>query len=188
MVERERPAVQSIVSGMSLTTARLIERLRQGQVGDTVSDEELTELCGRNTRPDGDGYNNLLSAIRYVTRNHGVVWERQVGENYLKALDSTERLSLVERRRKHVHRTSRRAGLELPSPNADDLTYEQRSEVLVKDAMLRCMIVGSSAKLQQRLSERPEVVGDTVESALNRLLPRHRQEENEVESEEEEGA
>lgn len=161
---------QTLFSGVSITTAKLIERLQEGDVGDTVTDDELTEYCGRDTRPNGDGYSNLLSAIRYVTHHHDIVWDRQVGEGYLKALNSSERLSLTERRRKHIHGTSRRAGLELPSPTADDLTDEERSAVLVKDAQLKFLIVGSSTKLQRRLSENPEVVGETAQAALDRLM------------------
>ncbi len=111
----EQVQVQRIpaVPGMALATEKLIERLKAGRVGEVVTDEELTRVAGKNTRPNGDGYANLQSAIGYVSRRHQVVWSRQRGACAIKCLSADEIVTAGESDLETVHRRSKRAVLRL---------------------------------------------------------------------------
>lgn len=94
-----------ITPGMSLATIKLIDLLKSGAT--TLTDAQLTEACGKDTRPGGNGYGSLSSAIRHCRKNHNVVWERVRMGGAIKRLDSIEAVQSVDRDRKHVNRKSK---------------------------------------------------------------------------------
>jgi hypothetical protein len=98
----------------SVFTNSLIEKLQVAEIGDIITDEELTKICGKDTRPNQSGYGNLKSAIDYVLRNNGKVFERIRDANAIKCLQDKEKivsidndLGLVNKRAKKLVRKTK---------------------------------------------------------------------------------
>lgn len=71
-------------------TLVLIDMLKDGKVGDTLTAAALAERCLKNVKPGEAGYSNLQSAIRYVKKHHSVCWQWLKGEAKVKCLAATE--------------------------------------------------------------------------------------------------
>lgn len=139
--------------GYAPETGILIERLSTGNPGDIVTDEELSRMIGRDTRPDGDGYTYLLSAIRYVCRNHGVVWSRRRGEHLLVCQDSAGALTLAQSGVQHIRRAAIRSLDVLATVKHNELTAEQRvahRATLLQIGAIRTFSRGSTYRQLQR--------------------------------------
>lgn len=77
-----------VPAGHSVTTGKLIELLQKpSEIGDTISDEQLTAACGKDTRPGGNGYGHLHTAINYVLKHNQLVWQRVRGAEAIQRLD-----------------------------------------------------------------------------------------------------
>ena len=68
MVDIEKKDVYPFESGLSPVTSKLIDLLKKGQIGDILTDEEMTSHCGKDTRPNYKGYGNLQTAIKRVRK------------------------------------------------------------------------------------------------------------------------
>ena len=77
-------------------TMDLIEALKGGQVGDELTDKELTRICGVSCRPGEKGYGYLETAKRRVRFDHGIVWERIRGANLIRCLNASEIIGTTE--------------------------------------------------------------------------------------------
>lgn len=101
--------------GISPVTSKIVDKLKTGTIGDVVTDEELKAICGRDTRPQGNGYGNLATALKMLERNHDKVWMRVKGAYCLKCCDSQEIAvacdSDIQRVRRRTKRTNRRGML-----------------------------------------------------------------------------
>ena len=85
-MQTESVKATAVQQGMRLATAKLIEVLSAGKVGDVLTDEQLYTICERKTMPVGNGYVNLQSAIRHVLKNYGLVWRRVATAGCIKCL------------------------------------------------------------------------------------------------------
>jgi hypothetical protein len=120
--------------GISLPTAKLIEKIKDGKPGDVLSDADLTAACGRPTEPEGSGYANLMSAISYVRRMHGVVWERVRAERCIKCLNPKEILSTADASAGKIRRESMKSVQKLRTIVLDNLEESERPAVLSRMA------------------------------------------------------
>lgn len=92
-----------IRTNMLRETLMLIEVLRVGEVGDTITDDQLFNYCGKRCGSHEEGCGNLQSAIRYVEREFHLLWKRVRKGGYIKCLDPSEAVA-------HVSSTIRRCG------------------------------------------------------------------------------
>ena len=135
---------QRVYPALALATSRLIERLKGGEPGDTVTDEELTAIVGNDTAPSGKAYKNLQSAVRWVRRD-GVVWSRVRGEGVLKCLQHRERTDVSE---SYVQRSGRAAKTALQVARAT------RVAELSSDEAKRHTAIVARAAMQAAAGER----------------------------------
>lgn len=142
------------VPGMRLETTKLIAKLKEGQVGDVLSDEQLTTLCGKDTSVMGDGYCYLGSAMRHVLNNFRVVWERIKGAGVIKCLSWSEVETSADGDRKSIHRRSRRAVTKLKTVDLSDVPEDGRPNFLTKAAQLGTLAAMSSTGMQKKLEAR----------------------------------
>jgi hypothetical protein len=116
-----------VPAGHSVTTAKLIERLTQpSKIGDLLTDEELMAFCGKDTRPDGNGYRNLASAIKYVRKHDGIVWERVRDAEAIKRLVPDEIISTAEAASSRIRRTATAAAEKVKTVPLDSVAPEER--------------------------------------------------------------
>lgn len=144
------------VPAMRLATSKLIDALKGGSPSDTLTDEQLKELCGKDCSVDGDGYAYLGSAIRHVLRNHGVVWKRIVGAGLIKCLDTGEIVEVAKGARRHTYKHEKRTLCKL-AVAADGATEQQRPEVMLQLAQHGTLAHMSSSGMTKKLEAR-EVV------------------------------
>lgn len=110
-----------VISGMTLFTSKLIEQLRSGPVGKTLTLSELSAACGRDVNVGEPGYGNLQSAIRHVVRNYGFVWKLVRSAGMIKCLDAGEVLADGKGDLESIGRRSRKAMRKLQTVKETDL-------------------------------------------------------------------
>ena len=144
----------SIPAAMSLFTSQIIDVLvaKEGPGAETT-DEVTTEACGRDTRVGGDGYNYLLSAIRWCRRNRRVNWERIRGANRLRCLNAYDTLESVKRDRRIIGKKARVGIQKLGNVSADELSPEDRPKFNVEAAQLGMLALAAAEKTTKRLTE-----------------------------------
>jgi len=164
-VEVERIAVPH---GLSVTTAKLIEKMKGGKPGDTLTDDELTEACGKNTKVTGDGYSNLQTAIRYCVNNHGIFWQRITGAWMLKCLTASETLMTGSSQLKRISRRARRTVKQLRTINVAELPNGEapKFNTLVAQCTSLAMFASTDAtkKLEARGLTQPIDMGKLLEA------------------------
>jgi len=145
------------VPGMHVCTSQLIERLKDGSPGCVLTDEDLSEICGKDTSVGCDGYGYLTSAIGYVLRRYGVVWKRIRGASAIKCLDAEEIVTSSEGDRKHVHRIGKRAVLRLGTVDINQLPESARKAHTLQFAQMATVVGWSSKNTQKKLEVREKV-------------------------------
>ncbi len=158
-LESEELSKYPHITGIAPQTVKLIERFKDLNPGDTVTDSEMTALIGRNTRDHGvgGGAGNLDSATRYVERHHGRIVRRIKGAGIVKCLNASEVVNVVERRREHIGRTSRRAGRELSHVDTAKLEPAEKTKALVLRAQIGMLSSFASANTQKRLADNTDL-------------------------------
>jgi AraC-like DNA-binding protein len=145
------------IPNMHVCTAQLIDCLKDGQVGDVLTDEDLTRICGKSTKVDGDGYGYLNSAIRYVLKQHGIVWKRDRGANAIKCLNADEIIQSSEQDRKHIHRVGKRTVRRLGTVDIERLPVSTRKAHTLQLAQMATVVGMSSKNTQKKLEVREKV-------------------------------
>jgi hypothetical protein len=153
-MQTESVKATAVQQGMRLATAKLIEALKDGKVGDVLTDEEMFAICERKTMPGGNGYVNLQSAIRHVEKNYGLVWRRVATAGCIKCLDGVERCGVLASNRRHIGKVSRRALVVGRSIQVDELPESERTEALVQVAQLQAVEHFSRTETTKRLVAR----------------------------------
>jgi hypothetical protein len=123
-----------VVPTMMLPTSKLIGTLRDGPIGATRTDEELSRIAERDTRVGGNGYGYLQSAIRHVLRHHQLVWKRIPGAGAIRCLGGSETITYARSRTKGIARSARRTVQQLRAVERD-VAPETQSEYLVTMAV-----------------------------------------------------
>lgn len=125
MNEVQKSDAYPFMHGICPATSKIIDKLKNGEVGDIVTDEELKDICGKDTKPHGNGYGNLGTALRILERKHDKVWLRVKGANCLKCCNSTEIADVcdndIQRVRRRTNRTNNRIVLvDISQLSSDD--------------------------------------------------------------------
>lgn len=153
-MQTESVKATAVQQGMGLETAKLIELLKGGKVGDVLTDEEMFAICERKTMPGGDGYGNLQSAIKHVETNYGLVWRRVKMTGSIKCYDDQEKYGVIGSMRRHIGKVSRRALVVGRSIQVDELPESERTEALVQVAQLKAIEQFSRTEMTKRLVAR----------------------------------
>ena len=122
------------IKGMSPVTAQLIQLLKDGKPGDTKADNEFPATLQIGVK--GKHYPNLLTAIRYLEREHGVVWQRVRKAKILKCLDAQERIGVGAQNIKHIRKTATRTVRVIASADFSTLTDSERTKANTQLAQL----------------------------------------------------
>lgn len=103
-------------------TSSLIDKLKDGKPGDTLTNAQLSTIAGANIE-EKTGY--LYSAIRYCTANHKVLWQRVRGQEKIVCLNDTEILAASKGDVKRVRKLASRGQRKLYIVDQSQLTEEQ---------------------------------------------------------------
>lgn len=145
--------LRHITPGMALPTVQLIERLKAGKPGDTLTDEQLEDACGHDTRPSGKGYTYLMSAIRHCRRNFGVNWQRIPRGDSIRCLVPGETVESVERIQRGQYKRSGVALQMLRNVNGE-VDDETKVKVNLAIAQFGFMRACASSDMTKRMAAR----------------------------------
>lgn len=132
----EKVKATAIMGEMSPESARLVEVLKDGIVGDVLTDERLTKICGKSTASGGSGYGNLQTAIKWVQNHKNLVWRRVRGGACIKCLGSSEIAGFVEKEIDNIRHKTKRTLSVSSKIKIDDIAESERSKVLANIAQL----------------------------------------------------
>jgi hypothetical protein len=132
-------------------TAVLVEHLRE-RPDEFATDDELSALCGGDTRPSGKCYTYLHSAIRILRRRYGQVWSRLPGEQRIKRLTATETNAHAESRTRHVRRTANCTVQMLECHDAAAIPEAERAEYLARLAQNKLLVLLGERKATKQLT------------------------------------
>ena len=138
----------------SVATALLIDKLKEGTIGDVLTDEELTEVCDRDTRPKGKCYSNLGSAINYCEREHQIVWQRLRDANAIKCLNASETRSSAHTKRRHIYKTGKRGMQQMACVIVADLPEEDRTAFRGELAQMATLTMFAANKTTKKIVAR----------------------------------
>lgn len=150
------------VPGFTAATLKLIERLKDGKIGDELTDTQLASVAGEVVKVGSKGYCHLLSAIRYTTRNHRVLWQRVPKAGAIRCLNSVETIAAGESHYRRAGREAKRGITKLKTLQLDQLQNGERTTFLTTMAQLG-VIAGFGSKGAADRIDRKKL--DTIEQA-----------------------
>jgi hypothetical protein len=77
-------------------TTQIVELIKDISINDEYTDEAMRKACGKDTKPGGDGYRYLRSALRIVLRDHGRLCKRVRGKGCIKCLNVGDAITVVK--------------------------------------------------------------------------------------------
>lgn len=137
-------------------TMRIVEHLKDMEVGDEVTYESLSELVGRDVQTVGRGW--LTSARKRLLKEHGQVWGtvREVG---IKRLNSEESVKLGLDYVKRSRRVVKRGGEIASSVEYQELEESARKthQSIIAASQVMQMFLRDSGlkKLETKMAESP---------------------------------
>ncbi len=165
-METERQNVYAFEHGLSPATAKLVDLLKLGNVGDFLTDERMTGHCGRDTSVHGTGYGNLQTAIGRVERFHSLVWRRVTGAGSIKCLNDEEKAALGNSSIGKIKRESSRTDRVLSLVEMANLSEDGQKKYLVGCTQIRTIAMMSKPATSKKLLVR----GVTKSPDLDKLL------------------
>ena len=142
-------------AGFAPATCRLIDALKDGKPGDSMTDAELADICGLPCKPKAKGYSYLMSAIRYCEKD-GVFWKRIKAGNELRCLDAGEKLNVCEGDRKHISRVARRSVRRLGSIDVKELPADKMKQYHTQIAQAGTMALFADSKTTRKIASETE--------------------------------
>lgn len=145
---------------IGIEARQIVNRLESMQVGDVVTYEELETIT---KRPRERMRESFYTAARAIFRDRGWVFGcvQQVG---YKRLDATEKIDDAEIKRRHIHRTAKRAGDVLASVEVKELPPDQQLRFNRELAFAGAIALATSRKCVRALETELKVRTDGLPS------------------------
>lgn len=142
------------VPGIHFISSMLVDRLKSGKPGDVITDEEMRELCGKDTRPGGDGYCYLATAIKICLKEHRVVWKRTRGAWCIKCLVLEELLLVAKTNSVRIHKTAKKSIETMQTVSLDVIPEVKRPEYLARMAQFGTIAAFTKKDTQEKMIAR----------------------------------
>lgn len=158
-----------ILTRASADKLALVEVLKSGKPGDTVTYDALAKVIGRSVRANTPGYSPLSRARWYCIREMGIVWEPLADHSGLKCLSDTETLTLGSHALAGIRRKARKANAKLGAIDPVKLTNPERvalAGLLTLNAAIQSAATDKSRKKIEGAIDKsckPLPVGRTLE-------------------------
>lgn len=142
------------IGRMGPHTTALIDRLKDGRSGDVLTDEELEVVAGRACGVGEPSYPNLLKAIKHVTKEHRVVWDRTPGAGAIKCLTAEETVSSGKSDLRTLGRRAKRATHKLDAVEVSDLPEDKRQPFVAMRVQTKVLMAFSHGSMTKKLAVR----------------------------------
>lgn len=152
------------IPGLSVESSLLINFLKDKQIGDVVTDEEMTNVIGKITSPNFPGYPFLQTAIKHCINNYGKVFGRIREAKAIKCLNPDEIASDCKGTVKKLSRYSKRAVKKVKTVDISKLSQDKQLELSRISAQISALAMISSnsttKQLEVRIQRPDELVAD----------------------------
>ena len=139
---------------MTVFTAQLIEKLKDGKPGDVLTDTDLVRVSEKNCRCGGNGYGYLMSAVRHCVKHYGVVWQRLPRAGCIKCLNAEEIAALGESAPRRIQRACNRTLAKMKTADVTAMTESGRTGYNLSLAQLGFIAHLSGSGGRKRLEAR----------------------------------
>lgn len=153
-VEPEDVKKTNAIAGLMLFTSQLVAAMKTGKSTDVLTDEQLTEISGKNCRPGGDGYGYLQSAIRICERDYGVVWQRVRGADCIKCQTAEGVVEMSKAGIKSTYKRMRRSVRQLGTVSVGELSDDSRQAYYTQLCHAGTLANCASSSFRKKLAQR----------------------------------
>ncbi len=143
-----------VPTGHSVKTAKLIELLEAGKVGDILTDKALSEAAGEDCSVTGKGYPSLMTAMRWCVRHKAIHWHRIHGAKAIKCAASEETVMAVESNIRHVKKSMGRTLKLSGCVKLNELPADRKTEFLAMVAQVGTLNQFASANVTKSFTAR----------------------------------
>lgn len=133
------------------TACLLVETLKRGKPGDSLSADQLTEACGHGVSPGEKAYASLGSAIRYCESEFGVNWMWIRGEERVQCLNSVEIAEVATSGLRGVRNKAKREVTKASNAKLSELDDASRQKLLTASAVLGGVVLFTDKKSIKKL-------------------------------------
>ena len=120
---------------MSVATRKLIDALKDGKPGEEITDAELEVIAGGPCAPGEKHYAHLMSAIKNVLSDQGVVWQRQHGERKIVCADNAGKFAIANHVQNGIRRRARYGKNVMGTVDIKKLPRDEQSRVSARVAI-----------------------------------------------------
>lgn len=140
------------IGPMHPCTWKAVDVLSVGNPGDTFTREQMTAIIGRDCSLGSLGYGNVGSAIKYVLRFHGRVWDWQHDKQCWLCLNDTEIVKVAGSYIPKAQRRTRKGLLVSACAVTSRLAPEVRSEHQLNQVCLGLMAMAGGGPVRKKLA------------------------------------
>lgn len=133
------------------TACLLVEKLKDGKPGESLTAEQLSQVCGRQVSPGEKGNQSLKSAIDYCLDEFNVNWVWIRGEERIQCLTATETAENIPRKIKSIRRKAEKEAKKAATVKLSELDDASRQKLLVNSALLGGIILFTDKKTIKKL-------------------------------------
>ena len=163
------------INGMSPVTAKLVELLRNPETPGTLTDEMLYDACGRICGVGGEGYPNLMTAIRHVARNNHINWRREFGAGAIIRLDAKQSVDAADGDRRHIKRTATKAVVTLANAKIETLPQPEQVTARAMLAQMGALTQFAASNTTKQLEARQAKETPNMRALLAAFTPAQKQ-------------
>jgi hypothetical protein len=136
-------------------TRRILERLKAGQRGDVITQEEMTEVAGMEcwlAKSRGSRY--VYSAIRICLIEHNILWIRNADTGQYECASQEQAIKAASEHNGRARRQAKKCLNKLATVRSDEMTAEQRTTHSLQAMLAGAIERVTSKKAQTILSGR----------------------------------
>jgi hypothetical protein len=151
--ETIKPDIGPFPGKLCYGTQKAIERLKQGEVGDAITRNEMSRIIERPCDTGTKGYGNVQSAIKHVESNFQIVWRWDKGRQAWVRLNDSQ---CVGESRGLLHAARRRTKRSVNVAKAvavAKLTEDERRQHSINLAVSGMVLGGTSSHFRKKLSD-----------------------------------
>jgi hypothetical protein len=136
---------------MGYTTSAIVDRMKSGKPGDTLTPQQLTQLTSVDCRPAvGRGYPNVRTAIKHVQNTYGITWRWSRPTQAWVCLDDEAKIDTAQGDLKSAGRKAKGAFNIAKSADPTKMSNDKRLEHNVALVTIGLTVMASSGECHKR--------------------------------------
>lgn len=133
------------------TTAAAIERLKRGQPGHLVTEQEMAQIIGQPCPPQTYGYNIIARAAAHVLREYHVSWRRDRTIPGWRCETPQERVQYVCNTGTRKVRNASKKNIRLLAVASDQLSAEEKRDQQIMQVTHGMVFMASTGRFRHQV-------------------------------------